>query len=79
MVKIYDKGTGEFLGRVSQEELAFLKEQLEEEGLADRDYFLRKETIDGFLAEGAPPRLIEVLKGGLRNLPSIEIRWEEDK
>ena len=79
MVKVYNKATNELLGRISEEELAFLKDQLEEEGINDRDYYLRRETIEEFEASaGATEHLVTVLKTGLRNAQELEIRWERD-
>ena len=79
MVKVFKKDTNELLGRISEEELAFLKDQLEEEGVADHDYYLRRETIDEFAASaGATEHLVTVLKTGLRNDEAVEIRWERD-
>jgi hypothetical protein len=78
MVKVYNKSTNELLGRISEEELAFLKDQLEEEGLNDHDYYLRRETIEEFAASaGATEHLVTVLKTGLRNDDAVEIRWEQ--
>jgi hypothetical protein len=79
MVKIYNKETGEFLGRISKDDIEFLARELEEEGLQDRDYYIRRETLDSFPSKGASPHLLEVLRGGLRNLDTIEIRWESDQ
>lgn len=80
MVKVYNKATNELIGRISEEDLQFLQDELEEEGLDDRDYYLRRETIEGFAADaGAPQRLVEILKTGLRNDNAIEIRWEKDR
>ncbi len=78
MIKVYNKVTNEMLGRISEADLQFLKEQLEEESLADQDYYLRRETIEQFAQEGGPAHLLEVLRGGLRHDNSLEIRWERD-
>jgi len=79
MVKVFNKATNELLGRISEDELAFLQDQLEEEGIEDRDYYLRRETIDEFEASaGATEHLVTVLKTGLRDDDAIEIRWERD-
>jgi hypothetical protein len=77
MVKVYNKATNELLGRISEDELAFLQDQLEEESLKDTDYYLRKETIDEFASSAAATEhLVSVLRAGLRNDEAIEIRWE---
>jgi hypothetical protein len=77
MVKVFNKATNELIGRISEDELAFLQDQLEEEGLNDKDYYLRRETIDEFAASaGATEHLVTVLRTGLRNDEAVEIRWE---
>ena len=48
MVKVFNKGTNELLGRINEDELAFLQDQLEEEGINDRDYYLCRDTIEEF-------------------------------
>jgi hypothetical protein len=79
MVKVFNKATDELLGRISEEELSFLQDQLEEEGVADHDYYIRRETIEEFAASaGATEHLVTVLKTGLRNDEAVEIRWERD-
>ena len=79
MVKVFNKATNELLGRISEDELKFLQDQLEEEGINDRDYYLRRETIDEFAASAdATEHLVTVLKTGLRSDEALEIRWERD-
>jgi hypothetical protein len=78
MIKIYNKETNEFLGRISEADLKFLGAQLEEESLADTDYYIRKETLEAFPENGASPHLMEVLRGGLKSGEALEIRWEND-
>jgi hypothetical protein len=79
MVKVYNKATNELLGRITDDELAFLQDQLEEEGINDRDYYMRRETIEEFQASaGATEHLVTVLKTGLRNDEAVEIRWEKE-
>ena len=79
MFKVYNKATGEFIGRISQSELDYLADQLEEESIHDTDYYIRAETLEQFAADGAPAHLMDVLRGGMRSDQAIEIRWEPDK
>ncbi len=79
MIKVFNKATGEFIGRISQPELDFLADQLEEESIKDTDYYIREETLEHFAQSGAPAHLMEVLRGGMRGSNAIEIRWEPDK
>jgi hypothetical protein len=76
MINIYNKATNEFLGHISEAELAILAANLEKESLTDTDFYIRKETVDDFEAKGVPDHLLAVIKGGLRHDNAIEIRWE---
>ena len=79
MVKVFNKATNELLGRISDEELAFLQDQLEEEGVNDRDYYIRRETIEEFeQSADATEHLVTILKTGLRSDEAVEIRWERE-
>ena len=78
MIKIFNKETNEFLGRISEADIQFLADHLEEESVHDTDYYIRKETLEQFPQQGASPKLMEVLRGGLRSGDAIEIRWERD-
>ena len=79
MVKIYNKLTNEFLGRISESDLQFLAENLEEESIHDTDYYIHRATFDQFSGKGASPKLIEVLGSAFRNGDAMEIRWERDE
>jgi hypothetical protein len=79
MIKVFNKATGEFIGRISEAELDYLTEHLEEESIHDTDYYIREETLEQFVADGAPSHLMDVLRGGIRRDNAIEIRWERDK
>ncbi len=48
MIRLYDKGSGAELGSITQEQLQFLADQLEEESIEDRDYYINRSTIDYF-------------------------------
>lgn len=78
MIKIYNKETNEFLGRITEGDLQFLADHLEEESVRDTDYYIQRVTLDQFPGKGASPKLMEVLNGGVRNGNALEIRWERD-
>jgi hypothetical protein len=79
MIKVFNKATNEFIGRISEPELEYLAGQLQEESIHDTDYYIREETLEQFAADGAPSHLMEVLRGGMRGDNAIEVRWERDK
>ena len=78
MIKVFNKETNELLGRISEGDLQFLADHLEEESVHDTDYYIRKETLEQFPQQGASAKLMEVLRGGLRTGDALEIRWERD-
>lgn len=78
MIKVFNKDTNELLGRISDEDLQFLKDQLEKESLDDHDYYMTRETIETFAQFGASESLISLLQGAVRNQNAVEIRWEDD-
>ena len=78
MIKVFNKDTNELLGRISEEDLQFLNDQLEKESLEDRDYYMTRETIENFPRAGASESLNSLLQGAIRNEKAIEIRWERD-
>lgn len=75
MIELRDKTTDEFLGSISDEELQFLVDELEEESLLDRDYYIDAATIDMLAEDGAPSSLVELLRRVLGGRDGLEIRW----
>ncbi|MDX1953265.1 MAG: galactosyldiacylglycerol synthase [Verrucomicrobiota bacterium] len=79
MVKIFNKATGEMLGRITEEQLQFLMNNLEEESLQDNDYYLTAETIDSFATQNAPEQLLNILRSAIGGNGDGEIRYERDE
>jgi hypothetical protein len=78
VIQLFDNGTGELLGTIDREELKFLIDQLEEEGLEDQDYFINRATLEMFEEEGCPPHLLDLIVEGLGEREELEIRWETE-
>jgi hypothetical protein len=76
MVSIYNKNTGDFLGLISDDQLQFLVNQLEEEGIDDQDYAITPMLLAFFEGQGADPDLLALLRKGLGEQEEINIRWE---
>ncbi len=79
MVKLYDKASGNFLGEISEQELKFLIDRLEEESETDDDYYLDRDTLDFLKEKGMDEALTALLEGALGANDSIEIRYERGK
>lgn len=79
MIRLYEKDSGTALGTITQEQLQFLVDQLEEESLEDRDYYINSSTI-GYFREIALNLdvLLEILGRALGDREEMEIRWEAD-
>ena len=64
------------IGIITEDQVQFLIENLEEGGIEDQDYFIDEETYD-FLAEiGCEEELLEMLAENLDGKESIDIRYE---
>ncbi len=78
MIRLFDKETGAPIGTITEAQLEFLVDQLEEESDEDQDYYLTADTIDAFEEAGAEPDLITVLRSGIGERDEMEIRWKRD-
>lgn len=75
MIRLHDKETGAFLGNITEAQLQFLIDQLEEESTEDRDYYLNQATLDLFAQRGADANLLALLRQALGTREDIEITW----
>lgn len=75
MVVIFDKQSGAELGTITDEQLQFLADHLEEETETDDDYYLNRTTVDFLEGEGAEPEVIAILRKALDGRDEAEIRW----
>ncbi|HEY6223406.1 MAG TPA: hypothetical protein VIW26_06465 [Gemmatimonadales bacterium] len=77
MIDLYIKGTNELLGSITEHELQFLEDSLEETSAEDRDYFVDQATID-LLADGrATDHLVHLLKRAVGSGDGVEIEWKK--
>lgn len=75
MIQLHDKDTGARIGTISEENLKFLVDQLEEESDDDKDYYINETTIDNFEESGADRELVSLLRSALGSRTEMEIRW----
>ena len=78
MIKLYDKDTGVFLGTITEVQLQFLIDQLEEESTEDTDYYINQATLDLFEETGADADLLALLRQALGTREDIEIQWVKE-
>lgn len=75
MVNLRDKSTGIHIGTITEEQLQFLVDQLEEEWLEDQDYSITSLLLSVFEAEGKQPELVAMLKAALGEREEMEVVW----
>lgn len=75
MINIYDKQNGLFLGEITEADLKFLQDHLEEESETDTDYYINADTVAQMEAKGAQETLRKVLKQALLGKDGAEISW----
>ena len=57
-------------------QVKFLVEQLEEENDDDTEYFIDRETLELLSDNGADPELIVILEKGLGDDDEMDVAWE---
>ena len=75
MIQLHEKETGVFLGTITDAQLQFLIDQLEEESTDDMDYYIDQATLDLFEEMGAEAALLTLLRQALGTREGIEIVW----
>ncbi len=77
MIEIRDKETGNPLGTISEEQLQFLIDNLEEEYAEDMDYYINQITLDMFEERGIDAGLLKLLRDALGTREDMEIVWSK--
>lgn len=76
MIQLYDEARGTHIGDVSEEQLQFLIDQLEEESTHDTDYYISAPTIDMLEENGADATLVELLRDALGGRDGFDLQWK---
>jgi len=77
MINLYEKDTNKLLGQITEAQLQYLIDHLEEEGVEDQDYAVTPLLLEYFEGLGADPELISLLRDALGGREEIEIVWSE--
>ena len=78
MIRLYDKDTGQYLGRIEDEAFQFLIDNLEEESFTDTDYYIDRQTLDFLKEKGMNEALVKLIEGAMGEGEEIEIRYEKE-
>lgn len=77
MVKLYEKATNSYLGEISEEELQFLIDNLEEENLTDTDYYIDRDSLEILKERGMSASLAQLIESALGANESVEIMYRK--
>ena len=77
MILLKNKGTSASIGTITDDDLTFLIDMLEEEDSEDRDYWIDRATLDYFELNGCEEHLLDILKDAIGESEGIEIEWSE--
>ena len=77
MITLIEKGTNTPLGQITEAQLQYLIDNLEEEWLEDRDYAITPLTLEYLEGLGADPALTSMLRDALAGREVIEIVWSK--
>ena len=75
MIMLTDKETGACFGTITETQLQFLIDQLEEEFTEDTDYYINQATLTMFEEAGAEASLLALLRQALGRREDMEIQW----
>ena len=77
MINLTEKGTDRPLGQISEEQLQYLIDNLEEEWSEDQDYAVTPLLLEYFEGLGADAALVSILREALGDKEEIEIVWSK--
>ena len=74
-VSLTDVASGALVGEITDEQLQFLVDELEEESRDDQDYFIDNATIDLLEKHGGDADLIAVLRLAVGTGKGLDVAW----
>ena len=76
MPRLYRLDNNETIGTITDKQLQFLVDQLEEEDEDDNDYFVDRDTLELLSDNGCDPDLLAMIEGAMGDDDEIDIAWE---
>jgi hypothetical protein len=76
MPKLTRIDTGDDIGTITDAQLKFLVEQLEEDHEEDEDYYVDRDTLELMGDNGADPELLALLEKAMGDDDHMDIAWE---
>lgn len=79
MPRLFRIDTEADIGIISEEQLRFLVEQLEEEHDEDQDYFIDRDTLELLSDNGIDAELLAMLEKSMGDDDSMDIAWDTEE
>ena len=76
MPRLFRLDNGETIGEITDKQLKFLVDQLEEESEDDNDYFIDRDTLELLSDNGADPDLLAMIEKAMGDDDEIDVAWE---
>ena len=77
-MKLYDNRSGALVDEVTEADIQFLIDQLEEEHADDVAYYVNADTLEFLRGRNARPELLEVLTRAIAAQGDAELRWSSE-
>ncbi|HET9369328.1 MAG TPA: zinc ribbon domain-containing protein [Vicinamibacterales bacterium] len=74
-VELFESDTDLTVGHITEEQLEWLSEQLDEDAVRDREFVLDPALISSYEAAGAEPGLVAALRRALGSRREVRLRW----
>lgn len=78
MPRLFRIDTDTDIGVITDKQLAFLVEQLEEEHDEDQDYYIDRDTLELLSDNGIDAELLAMLEKAMGDDDSMDIAWDEE-
>ncbi len=76
MPRLIRLDTGTTIGDITEDQLAFLVKELEEEHDEDKDYYIDRPTLELLSDNNIDPELLAMLEKAIGQDDSMDIAWE---
>ena len=77
MPRLILKDGDRYLGAISDADVKVLIDELEEEDIADTDYFIDNSTVSILEGAGASKGLVDMLLAAIGDSEGVDVRWEK--
>jgi uncharacterized protein YceK len=77
MFELYEKETGQYLGQISEEEMKFLSDHLEEEGIGDEDYYISRPVLEMLKENDLSGPVAALIESAMGDNDDVEIRFKK--